>query len=71
MTAKPSWQRVAELFEQALEQPQAERVAWVADACGGDAALLREVEKLLTAHDRATGCWSSRSRGFQRPRPAS
>jgi tetratricopeptide (TPR) repeat protein len=55
MTAQPSWERVAALFDQALERPQPERAAWLAAACGDDEALRREVEQLLAAHDRAEG----------------
>ena len=31
-------QRVAELFEQAVDLPDSERAAWVEAACGSDAA---------------------------------
>ena len=42
------------LFEAALEQPLAQRDAWLVDACAGDAALLSQVRELLavdSAHD--------------------
>ena len=45
--------RVAELFEQALDLPAAERDAWLADTCKGDAPLRTEVERLLRADARA------------------
>ena len=45
--------RVAELFEQALDLPVEERNAWIADACGTDAPLRTELERLLRADARA------------------
>jgi eukaryotic-like serine/threonine-protein kinase len=45
------WQRVKEVFSQALERQPAERVAFLDEACGmGDPAVRREVEALLAAH---------------------
>lgn len=41
------WTRVTQLVGQALERPADERGAWLADACGGDDALRREVEPSL------------------------
>jgi tetratricopeptide (TPR) repeat protein len=55
MSPAASWERVAALFDQALEQPPAERAAFLAAACGEDVALRRQVEQLLAAHDRADG----------------
>jgi len=46
-------QRVAELFEQAVDLPDSERAAWVEAACGSDAALRIELERLLRADARA------------------
>jgi serine/threonine protein kinase/Tfp pilus assembly protein PilF len=45
--------RQAELFEAALLLPATERNAWVANACGSDAALRQRVESLLLAHEEA------------------
>ena len=39
------------VFVDAAELPQAERAAFIATACGSDAALRAEVESLLAAHD--------------------
>src|SRR2546422_9432779 len=50
-----SWQRVTELFEQALERSPEERSEFLESACAGDADLLREVESLLAQHDAETG----------------
>ncbi len=44
------WQQVQRVFEGAVDLPPGERTAWMADACGGDADLHREVESLL-AHE--------------------
>jgi eukaryotic-like serine/threonine-protein kinase len=45
--------RVEALFEAALELRPTERAAYVADACGADAALSGAVLALLQAHDRS------------------
>ncbi len=44
------WQRVARMYESALEREPAARGAFLAEASGGDDELRREVESLL-AHD--------------------
>ncbi|HET7064961.1 MAG TPA: serine/threonine-protein kinase [Rudaea sp.] len=46
-------QRVAELFEQAIDLPDSQRAAWVDAACGSDTALRIELERLLRADARA------------------
>src|SRR5205809_672478 len=50
-----SWQRVTELFEQALEHAPDKRAAFLESACADDDVLLREVESLLAQHDADTG----------------
>ena len=45
--------RVRSLFEAALEQPAADRAAFLVRECGGDGALLAEVEAML-ASDAST-----------------
>lgn len=52
MTAQ-QWARVSELFHTALDLPQNERAAFLQQSCAGDAALRRQVEALLNAHDEA------------------
>jgi len=47
-----AWSRTWEIFFSALELPPAARGAFVIDACGSDAAMRREVEQLLAAHER-------------------
>lgn len=46
------WELVKETFEAALDRPQLERSAFIADACHGDDEVRREVESLLLAHER-------------------
>ena len=48
-------QRAKELFLAALERPTADRPAFLAEACAGDATLRREVESLLAFHDEPEG----------------
>jgi len=38
------WQQIESLFQEALQRPGAERDAFLRQACGGDADLLREVQ---------------------------
>jgi len=46
-------QRVRQLFDEAMERPEAERTAFLLMACAGDAALYREVSQLLAAQAQA------------------
>ena len=51
MTFSPDeWARVKEVFEGAPTLAVADRKAFVALACSGDAALQEQVERLLAAH---------------------
>jgi serine/threonine protein kinase/tetratricopeptide (TPR) repeat protein len=45
------WQQVEQLYHAALEHEEAERIAFLENACAGDQALRREVESLLS-HDQ-------------------
>ena len=45
------WQQVEQLYHAALEHEEAERIAFLENACAGDLALRREVESLLS-HDQ-------------------
>lgn len=47
MASRDRFQRLRDLFEQALERPVAERADFLASAAGGDSDLIREVEALL------------------------
>ena len=44
-----SWQRVEELFHDAVDLPASEREAFLARECGSDEELRRQVEELLSA----------------------
>jgi serine/threonine protein kinase/tetratricopeptide (TPR) repeat protein/TolB-like protein len=44
------WQRVKDLFSEALEHSPEQRIAFLKEACGKDEALGQEVESLLAAH---------------------
>ena len=43
------WERVQDLYLEALERPASGRARWLEAACGGDSELRREVEELLVA----------------------
>ena len=45
--------QVSPVFRQAVEVPPGERAAFLDAACSGDAALRRDVERLISAHERA------------------
>jgi eukaryotic-like serine/threonine-protein kinase len=47
------WAQIDQWLAQALERPEAERAAFLAAACAGDAELLHEVTSLLAAHQEA------------------
>ncbi len=46
------YQRIKEVFHSALERTADERTAFLADACGGDTALLTKVEALIAAAEQ-------------------
>ena len=68
MTAD-QWLRMKELFDNAVDRGPADRAAFLAGACGGDAALRAELERLLKAHDEASG-FIERFAGGRRRAPA-
>lgn len=45
--------QVDEIFQAALDLPREKRPAYLKEACAGDADLQREVESLLSSHDRS------------------
>jgi serine/threonine protein kinase len=49
------WERARALFQSALEQPEQDRTAFLANACQGDETIQREVEALIAAHAAAGG----------------
>jgi hypothetical protein len=46
------WQQVNDLFHSAVERAPEERAAFLDEACHGDETLRREVNSLLTSHER-------------------
>ncbi len=46
------WERIQEVFDAALARGEAERAAFLAEACGEDAGLLSEVSALLAHHEQ-------------------
>jgi tetratricopeptide (TPR) repeat protein len=51
----PRWERLEQLFDQALDLPTADRDAFLATACSDDPRLRDEVADMLAAHDRVDG----------------
>jgi hypothetical protein len=49
------WARAKAVFLEALERRDAERLAFVVEACGGNSRLREEVESLLASDVAATG----------------
>ena len=49
------WSLIEEIFQGALDRPLAERKQYLAETCGNDPELLREVESLLANDDDAEG----------------
>ena len=47
------WKQVNDLFQSAVERAPEERAAFLHEACHGDEGLRREVDSLLTSHERA------------------
>ena len=47
------WKLVDDLFQSAVERAPGERATFLDEACHGDEGLRREVESLLTSHERA------------------
>src|ERR1051325_8249041 len=47
------WEKVIDLFQSALEHAPEERAAFLDESCHDDEGMRREVESLLTSHERA------------------
>ena len=47
------WARLSRLFDEALDQPETSREAWLAAACPDDPALRQELTRMLAAHLRS------------------
>ncbi len=48
-----TFRRIRRIFEEALERPEGRRRVFVENACDGDALLLREVNRMLSAEGQA------------------
>jgi serine/threonine protein kinase len=46
------WQKVKGIFQSALERAPGERSAFLLQACGGDEPLCKEVESLISSHEK-------------------
>jgi len=46
------WKQVKEIFHSALQYGPAERSIFVSSACGGDESLRKEVESLISSHEK-------------------
>lgn len=49
------WQRVKDLFDQALQHDAVDREAFLSRACGADSSLRAEIDSLLSAYARSDG----------------
>jgi serine/threonine protein kinase/dipeptidyl aminopeptidase/acylaminoacyl peptidase len=47
MPGDARWEKVEQIYDAALERPEAERAAFLREACGGDEHLRRDLESLL------------------------
>src|SRR5689334_2539756 len=47
----PNWDRLQDIYHEALAKPESERRAFVENACAGDLDLLRQINLLLNAND--------------------
>ncbi len=47
MARDPRWEKAEQLYNAALARPEAERAAFLGDACGGDEELRRDLESLV------------------------
>src|SRR5918998_3490728 len=46
------WQQIKEVFHLALEREPQQRAAFLAEACGGDEAMRRDIDSLIEAHEK-------------------
>src|ERR1051325_5125 len=46
----PNWDRLQDIYHEALAKPESERMSFVQSVCAGDPELLRQVVSLLKAH---------------------
>src|SRR5687767_14165717 len=55
MVPAPRWERIKDLFVEAVALAPGRRAAFLEDECDGDATLQREVESLLASDEDAAG----------------
>jgi hypothetical protein len=47
------WQRVTDLFDEAMTRGPKERIAFLEEACEGDGDLRKQVERLVKSHEKS------------------
>src|ERR1700746_837997 len=47
------WQRITDLFDEAMTRGQKERIAFLEEACEGDRDLRKQVERLVKSHEKS------------------
>ena len=47
------WQRITDLFEEAMTRGPKERIAFLEEACEGDRDLRKQVERLIKSHEKS------------------
>src|SRR5437868_15465063 len=50
------WQRITDLFDEAMTRGPKERIAFLEEACEGDRDLRKQVERLVKSHEKS-GCF--------------
>ena len=48
------WQRITDLFDEAMTRGPKERMAFLKEACEGDSDLREQVERLIKSHEKST-----------------
>src|SRR6266576_2455591 len=47
------WQRITDLFDEAMTRGPKERIAFLEEACEGDRDLRKQVERLVKSHEKS------------------
>src|SRR6476620_11566888 len=48
------WQRITDLFDEAMTRGPKERIAFLEEACAGDRDLRKQVERLIKSHEKSS-----------------
>src|ERR1700752_810529 len=48
------WQRITDLFDEAMTRAPKERLAFLEEACEGDRDLRKQVERLIKSHEKSS-----------------